>query len=346
MLMAVSPSPVAPEQNVMMKRRTLLAAATALPAALLAARARSQSLPGWPSWPARPVKLIVPFAPGGSTDILGRVLAQRLGDLLKQAFVVDNRPGAGAMVGADAAAKSAPDGYTLVMSNNASHSIGPQIYANPPYRPLEDFAHIALLGTFPNMFIVRADHPAKTFAEWLALARAKPGVLNFASAGVGSAGFLTGELLKLRAAIDIVHIPYKGTGPANADLLGGQLDAVFDGPVAAGPHLKSGRTRALAVTSDKRIRQYPDVPTMDELVPGVTGEAWFGVSAPARTPREVIERLQTELMKLHAQPEFAMRLFDIGLTPRALAGADFTAFVRNEFAKWTPVIKAAGVRVD
>ena len=262
----------------MTKRRSLLraalagtVAAAAAPGGFIASRAFAQA------WPVRPIKLIVPFAPGGSTDILGRLLAQRLTGALKQAVVVENRPGAGAMVGADAAAKSAPDGYTLLMSNNASHSIGPQMMANPPYQPLEDFAHIALLGTFPNLFIVRADHPAQTFDEWLALARAKPGALNFASAGVGSAGFLTGELLKRRAGVDIVHIPYKGTGPANLDLLGGQLDAVLDGPVAAGPHLKSGRTRALAVTSEKRIRQYPDVPSLDEFVPGATGEAWFEI---------------------------------------------------------------------
>ena len=226
-----------------MHRRNLLSAAAgavALPAALTPWHAYAQA------WPTRAVRIIVPFAPGGSTDILARFLAQRLQETMQSSFVIDNRPGAGGTVGADAAAKAAPDGYTLFMSNNASISLGPQINS-VNYKPLDDFAHLALLGLFPNLLIVRTDHPAKTLQEFIALARAKPGVLNYSSAGVGSAGFLSGELLKQRAGIDMVHIPYKGTGPAVADMIAGQLDAVLDGPIAAGPYLRSGRARALAV---------------------------------------------------------------------------------------------------
>ena len=204
------------------------------------------------AWPNRPIRLIVPFAPGGSTDILARFLAQRLQDGTKASYVVENRPGAGGTVGADAAAKAAPDGYTLFMSNNASISLGPQINS-VTYKPMDDFAHLVLLGMLPNLLVVRADHPAKNFREFIAMARAKPGVLNYSSAGVGSAGYLSGELLKQRAGIDMVHIPYKGTGPATADMIAGQLDAVLDGPVAAGGYIRGGRARALAAASSERL---------------------------------------------------------------------------------------------
>ena len=295
------------------------------------------------AWPARPIRIIVPFAPGGSTDILARFLAQRMQDAMKVSFVVENRPGAGGTVGADAAAKAAADGYTLFMSNNASISLGPQISA-VTYKPVEDFAHLLLLGMLPNLFIVRSDHPAKSFQEFIAMARAKPGVLNYSSAGVGSAGFLSGELLKQRAGIDMVHIPYKGTGPATADMIAGQLDAVLDGPVAAGPYLRSGRARALAVASSERLRAYPEAPTMDEVVPGTGGEAWFGISTQAAVPRDILDKLRAELIRVVTQPEMQAKLGDLGLTPRFMAGADYTAFIQSEIRRWGPVIRAAGVK--
>ena len=267
------------------------------------------------AWPARPIRIIVPFAPGGSTDILARFLAQRMQEAMKASFVVENRPGAGGTVGADAAAKAAADGYTLFMSNNASISLGPQVSA-VTYKPVEDFAHLVLLGMLPNLFIVRSDHPANSFQAFIAMARAKPGVLNYSSAGVGSAGFLSGELLKQRAGIDMVHIPYKGTGPATADMIAGQLDAVLDGPVAAGGYIRGGRARALAAASSERLKAYPDVPTMDEVVPGTGGEAWFGISTQAQVPRDILERLQPELVKVIAQAEFQGKLAELGLTPR------------------------------
>ena len=321
-----------------MKRRTLLAAAATLAVTpVIASRAQAQA------WPSRPIRIIVPFAPGGSTDILARYLAQRLQDTIKTSFVVENRPGAGGTVGADAAAKAAPDGYTLFMSNNASISLGPQINS-VTYKPVEDFAHLVLLGLFPNLFIVRADHPAKTFQEFIALARAKPGVLNYSSAGVGSAGFLSGELLKQRAGIDMVHIPYKGTGPAVADMIAGQLDAVLDGPIAAGPYLRSGRARALAVAGSERLRAWPNVPTMDEIVPGTGGDAWFGISTQAGVPRDILDHLQTALTKVITQPEVQARLGELGLNPRFMQRAEYTAFIQNEIRTWGPVIRAAGVK--
>ena len=314
------------------RRFLLFAAAAGVPTAV-----RAQA------WPARPIRIIVPFAPGGSTDILARFLAQRMQDAMKVSFVVENRPGAGGTVGADAAAKAAADGYTLFMSNNASISLGPQISA-VTYKPVEDFAHLLLLGMLPNLFIVRSDHPAKSFQEFIAMARAKPGVLNYSSAGVGSAGFLSGELLKQRAGIDMVHIPYKGTGPATADMIAGQLDAVLDGPVAAGPYLRGGRARAHAVASSERLRAYPEAPTMDEVVPGTGGEAWFGISTQAAVPRDILDKLRAELIRVVTQPEMQAKLGDLGLTPRFMAGADYTAFIQSEIRRWGPVIRAAGVK--
>ena len=325
-----------------MHRRNLLGAAlgaTLMTGTGLALPARAQT------WPARPIRIIVPFAPGGSTDILARFLALRLQEAMKVSFVVDNRPGAGGTVGADAAAKATPDGYTVFMSNNASISLGPQM-SQVGYKPLDDFAHLVLLGLFPNLLIVRTDHPAKTFQEFIALARAKPGVLNYSSAGIGSMGFLSGELLKQRAAIDMVHIPYKGTGPAVADMIAGQLDAVFDGPIAAGPYLRSGRARALAVAGSERLRAWPEVPVMDEIVPGTGGDAWFGISTQAAVPREIADKLQAALAGLVVQPEVQAKLAELGLAPRTLTGAAFTGFIENEIRRWGPVIRSVGVKAN
>ena len=246
-------------------------------------------------------------------------------------------------MGADAAAKAVPDGYTLFMSNNASISLGPQINT-VTYKPMDDFVHLVLLGMLPNLLIVRTDHPAKSFQEFIAMARAKPGVLNYSSAGVGSAGFLSGELLKQRANIDMVHIPYKGTGPATADMVAGQLDAVLDGPVAAGPYIRGGRARALAVASSERLKAFPDVPTMDEVVPGTGGEAWFGISTQAKVPRDILERLLSELSKVVAQPEFQAKLGELGLTPRFMAGTQYTNFIQSEINRWGPVIRSVGLK--
>ncbi|MBL8379004.1 MAG: tripartite tricarboxylate transporter substrate binding protein [Burkholderiales bacterium] len=321
------------------RRRSLVGAGLLGAAALAAAPLRSLAQ----AWPARPIRIIVPFAPGGSTDILARFLAQRLQEATRANFVVENRPGAGGTVGADAAAKAAPDGYTLFMSNNASISLGPQIN-KVAYHPMDDFAHLVLLGMLPNLLIVRTDHPARTFQDFIAMARAKPGVLNYSSAGVGSAGFLSGELLKQRARIDMVHIPYKGTGPATADMVAGQLDAVLDGPVAAGPYIRGGRARALAVASAERLKAYPDVPTMDEVVPGTGGEAWFGISTQSKVPREILERLQNELANAIRLPDVQAKLAELGLTPRYMVGAEYTRFIASEIVRWEPVIRSVGLK--
>jgi tripartite-type tricarboxylate transporter receptor subunit TctC len=298
------------------------------------------------TYPSRPVKLIVPFPPGGSTDVIARMIAQRLGDALKTPVVVENKAGAGSVLGTDAVAKAAADGYTLVVSANPAIAPGPLMRSSIPYDPVRDFSHLALLGTFPNGFVVRAEHPAKTMAEFIAMARARPGAINYASAGLGSAGFLTGELLKQAAGLDMVHVPYKGSGPAITDLLGGQLDGMFESLVTATAYVRGGKLRLLAVSGDARSKTFPDVPTLSEVVPGVVGGAWFGVSAPARLPASVALRLQTEVQAIMTAPDIQARLGELGMTPLPLGGADFVAFILAENRKWGPVIKAGKITVE
>jgi len=298
------------------------------------------------NYPARSIKLIVPFPPGGSTDVVARLLAQRLGDALKQPVVVENKPGVGSVLGTDFVAKAAPDGYTLVMAANSSIAPGPLMRSNMPYDPIKDFVHIALIGSFPNGFMVRADHPAKTMQEFLALARAKPGSINYASAGIGTSGFLSGELLKQTAQINMLHIPYKGSGPAITDLLGGQLDALFEGLVTATGYAKSGKLRLLAVTSERRVKSFPDVPTLSEVVPGVSGAAWFGISAPAKTPAAITERLQADVLAIVQSPDMQSRLMDLGMTPLAFGALEYLSFINNENRLWLPVIKTANIKVE
>jgi tripartite-type tricarboxylate transporter receptor subunit TctC len=295
------------------------------------------------AYPARPVRLVVPFAPGGATDVIARLIAQKLGDALNGSVIVDNKPGAGSMLGTDLVAKSTPDGYTLVVTNGAAITTGPMISANIAYKPMEDFVHFFLIGTFPNALVVRTEHPARTLAELLAMARAKGTPINFASAGIGSAGFFTGELLKQVSKVEMMHIPYKGTGPATIDLLGGQIDAMFDGLPTAIAAAKAGKERILAVTSAKRVAVLPEVPAINEVVPGVAGEAWFGIAAPARTPAPVVERLQGELQRIVAQPATAARLVELGMIPLGTTGAEVGTFLQAENKKWAPVVEAARI---
>jgi tripartite-type tricarboxylate transporter receptor subunit TctC len=309
-------------------------------AALLARAAHAQA------WPARPIRLIVPFAVGGSGDLVGRLVAEKLANALGQSVIVDNRGGNGSILGTGLAARAAPDGYTLVLSNGAAITTGPLIGQQVPYQPLKDFTHIALLGTFTNALIVRADHPARNLAEFLAMARARPGKISYGSAGVGSAGFLTGELLKQLAGIDIVHIPYKGTSPALTELLGGQLDAMFNALIAAAPHIKAGKVRALAIASSARDPGFPDIPTMAETVSGAVGDAWFGLSGPAQMPAPVVERLHAEVVRLMGSNEVKDRLVTLGLLAQPLGPKAFTAFIEAENRKWAPVIRSAHIKPE
>jgi tripartite-type tricarboxylate transporter receptor subunit TctC len=297
-------------------------------------------------YPNRPIKWIVPFAPGGSGDLIARLLAERMSQGLGQAVIIDNRGGNGSVLGTDLAARAPADGYTWVLSNGAAITTGPLMGQNIGYQPLEDFVHVQLIGSFANALIVRHDHPAKTVQDLLALARDKPGKLSYGSAGVGSAGNLTGELLKQLTKIQMVHVPYKGSGPALNDLLGGQIDLMFNALIASAPHIRAGRVRALALTGSQRDRDFPQVPTLAETVPGAVGDAWFGLSVPARTPPAVVERLRSEMSRVLNAPETRSKLAEMGMQTLNLGPREFQDFVQQEIRKWGPVIKAAQIKAE
>ncbi|MDN3920292.1 Bug family tripartite tricarboxylate transporter substrate binding protein [Roseateles violae] len=298
------------------------------------------------AYPSRPVRLIVPFAAGGTADVVARVVGAKLGERLGQPVIIENRGGAGSITGTDAGAKAPADGYTLTITNGAAVTTGPLLGQRMPYKPLEDFVHVFLIGTFPNMLVVRTESPAKSLQDFLARARKERNGVSWGSAGVGSAGYLAGELLQQLAKVPMVHVPYKGTGPAMNDLLGGTIDAMLTSPAVAAPHIRSGKLRALGVSSSKRLSDFPDVPAMQEVVPGAVGDAWFGVSVPAKTPPAIVERLRAELERVLRAPELRSQLHEAGLTPAALGPVEFEKFLRQEVAKWTPVIRTANISLD
>ena len=320
---------------------SVLAALTALALGVLSLPAQAQA-----PYPNKPIKWIVPFAPGGSGDLIARLLAERMSQGLGQAVIIDNRGGNGSVLGTDLAARAPADGYTWVLSNGAAITTGPLMGQNIGYQPLEDFVHVQLIGSFANALIVRHDHPAKTVQDLLALARDKPGKLSYGSAGVGSAGNLTGELLKQLTKIQMVHVPYKGSGPALNDLLGGQIDLMFNALIASAPHIRAGRVRALALTGSQRDRDFPQVPTLAETVPGAVGDAWFGLSVPARTPPAVVERLRSEMSRVLNAPETRSKLAEMGMQTLNLGPREFQDFVQQEIRKWGPVIKAAQIKAE
>ncbi|MBV9190565.1 MAG: tripartite tricarboxylate transporter substrate binding protein [Betaproteobacteria bacterium] len=310
----------------------LLALATALVPVFAAAQA---------PYPTRPVKLVVPFPPGGSTDIVARLLGGKLSESLGQPVVIENKPGAGAALGTETVAKAAPDGYTVLITALPSIVTAPLTNPNVRYDPLRDLTHIAMIGSFPNALVVRSDSPLKSVADLVAYAKANPGRLFYGSAGPGSAGHLTGELLRERAGIDIVHIPYKGAAPAFADLLAGQIGADFDGVLNALHQAQAGRIRLLAVSSSQRLPQHPDLPTIDETVKGVSGDSWFGLAGPANLPAAITQRLEAETVRALDAPDVRSRLEDTGMTVTALRGSAFVDFIRADISKWTSVIKSA-----
>ncbi len=297
-------------------------------------------------YPSRPIRLVVPFAGGGSTDVITRLLSDKLADALGKPLVIENRPGAGSTVGVDIVAKSVPDGYTIAVTANSAVAPGPLMRTSMPYDPIKDLAHIALIGTFTNGFVVRADSPYKTMREFLDAARAKPGKLTYASAGIGTSGWLSGELLKRRANLDMVHVPYKGAGPAAIDLVGGRLDGMFESLVNATPNVRSGKVRLIAVGSAKRARSYPDVPTIAELVPGVVGAPWFGFAAPAKTPTPILQRLERDITGVLRSSDVRNRLEDLGMEPSGAGAAELLAHIHAENALWGPIIKSMNVIVD
>jgi tripartite-type tricarboxylate transporter receptor subunit TctC len=304
------------------------------------------SLLGAQNYPSQPIKLIQPFAPGAASEVALRIVAERLSVALKTTVLIENRPGAGSTLGADSVAKASPDGYTLLASYNSSIAPGPLMYSKIPYDPIKDFQHIALIGVYPQYLIVRADHPAKSIQDFLNTVRTKPGTVNYASAGVGTSGFLVAELLKQTLSLQMTHIPYKGPAPAITDLLGGRLDMVLT--ASATELVKAGKVRVLAVTSEKRVPLYPEIPTLEEIAPGVQAVSWVGISAPAQTPKAITSRLEKEILAVLNTPDMQVRLSEpaLGLFPLTLGTDKFAEFIQKEMRTWSPVIKAGNIRVD
>jgi len=295
-------------------------------------------------YPSRPLRLIVPFPPGGSTDILARALSQKLSENLAQPVVVDNRPGAGGSIGSEAAAKAVPDGYTLLMGQLGPLAVSPAIYRNLPYDPVKSFAPISLMAIVPSVLVVNTSLPFSSAAEVIAYAKANPGKLTYGSAGTGSTSHLTTEYFKLATGTDILHIPYKGVGPMLTDLISGQLAMGINGAPAVMPHVNSGRLRALAVTSLTRLPSLPNIPTLDESgVKGFEANGWYGIVAPAGTPREIVLRLNAEIRRIVATPELRARLDAEGAIPAADSPEEFAAFIASEIARWGAVLKRAGI---
>jgi tripartite-type tricarboxylate transporter receptor subunit TctC len=298
------------------------------------------------TYPERPIRLIVSYPPGGGTDVTARTIVGKLSEGLGRQVVIDNRPGGGSTIGTDLVAKAIPDGYTLLMSDT-TFGILPGLYGKLPFDALHDFQPITQITGVPGALVIHPALPANSVKELVALAKAKPGSLNFGSGGVGTPVHMAGELLKLKAHIDIVHIPYKGAGPAFTDLLGGHLQLMFPTLQSAVPHVKSGRLRLLALTSEKRSPAFPDIPIMEEAgVPGVVAMAWFGIHAPKATPKSVIARLHDEAVNVLRDPTVKERFSTEGADAVGSSPEQFAKFVADEIAKWTKVVKDGGIKAE
>jgi tripartite-type tricarboxylate transporter receptor subunit TctC len=324
-----------------MHRRTFLGLAAVFAGARITA-ARAQSLAG------KQIKLIVPFPPGGATDIVARPFAQMLGDALKATVVIDNRGGAGGSIAADALAKSAPDGLTLMVGTAGTHAINPALYARLPYDVIRDFTPLALIASGPVTVIVYPPLPVKTLADLVALAKQKPGKLNYGSAGVGTPGHLTAEMFRAAAGIDIQHVPYKGGAPAITDLIGGQIQIMFEPLQASLSNIQGGKVRALALSSKARATIVPDVPTIAESgYAGFETTAWWGVFAPANLPGTLTTSLVAEITRIGGSETFRSRLEPLGVTAVGnVGGAAFAEFQKGEIAKWGNAVRDAGVKID
>lgn len=325
----------------LMTRRTVTLAAAL---GWLTGAARAQD-----KWPSKPITYIVPFPAGGTTDVLGRLIGQKLGAVLGTTIVVDNRGGAGGSLGSEIAARAAPDGYTLLGGTVSSHAINVSLYPKLGYDPIKSFTPIALIGTNPVVLVVNQASPYKTLADIVAAAKAKK-PLSSASAGSGTSQHLALELLKWKAGVDITHIPYKGSGPAIQDVIGGQVDMMFDTSVVAGPHIDSGKLRAIAVSSAKRLPSLPNVPTVAESgVPGLADyevTSWQAIFAPAGTPKAIVDRLHAEIAKIMKEPEIQDRIAKLGMQGADMTIEQIAAFQKAEVTKWAAVIKAANIKLE
>jgi len=309
--------------------------------ASLAAFAHAQA------WPSKPIKYVVPFAPGGTTDILARTVGEKLALALGQPVVIENKPGAGGGVGAEFTAKSAPDGYTIMGGTISTHAINASLYDKLPYDPVRDFVAITLIARVPNMLVVNPSVPAGSVKELIALLKANPNKYTFASSGNGTSQHLSGELFKSMAGVEMQHIPYKGSPPALQDVVGGQVTMTFDNITTAWPLAKAGKLRALAVTTATRSAIAPEVPTLAESgLPGFEVGSWQGVFAPAGTPPAIVRRLNVEIVKILNLPDVKERLVGLGAEPVGNSSEEFSAMVKGEVVKWADVVKKSGAKVD
>lgn len=298
------------------------------------------------AYPAKSIRFIVPFAPGGGNDILGRVVALKLNESFGVPVVVDNRPGAGGTLGTDLTVKAPPDGYTVLI-NNLSVAVNVTLYSRLPYDPLKDLQTVSLVGRQPNILVVHPALPVKSWKELQALARARPGQLAFSSGGVGSSSHLAGELLKVLARIDLVHVPYKGMGPALVDLISGQVQLAMATMASALPHIRSGRLRPLAVSTARRVAVVPEVPTLQEAgLRGYEHSTWYGLYVPAGTPRPVVDRLNDAVRKIVSSDDVKQKFGPQGVEPESSSPEEFRAFLTAEIAKWARIVKGAGLRAD
>jgi tripartite-type tricarboxylate transporter receptor subunit TctC len=298
-------------------------------------------------YPSKPIRFVVPYPAGGPLDTVARLLGQKVSEAVKQPLVIDNKPGAGGNIGADAVAKAPADGYTILMGAVATHAINPSLYPNMPYDAARDFAPITQVASTPNVLVVNPSVPASSVREFIAYAKAHPGKLNFGSGSTGSAGHLAGELFKTMAGVEMTHVPYKGAGPAMNDLIGGQIQLMFDNLASSLGQVRAGKVRALAVTTARRSALAPDLPTIAESgLPGFDISTWFGVFAPAGTPRDVLERLHAEFAHALAAPELREKMLNLGAEPVGSTPDQFAAYIRAESEKYARVIRASGAKAD
>ena len=297
-------------------------------------------------YPTKPIRMLVGYPPSGPTDLTARIAAQHLSEVLGQQVVVDNRPGAGGTVSMMSLTQSPPDGYTLALVSNGEMAISPNLRPNLGYDPLKSVAFISRIGASQLVLLVHPSLPAKSVKDLIAIAKARPGAINFASSGVGSTAHLSGELLKHMAGIDIVHVPYKGAGPAMTDLMGGQVQMLITGFSGAAPHVKAGRLRALGATGPKRMEAMPELPTIAETVPDYEVTSWYGIVAPVGTPTPVLTRLHRELAAMARRKDIAARLVALGIEPEGNTPEAFATQTRREIERWAKVVKLAGVKLD
>ena len=330
-----------------MRVRSAQSVFSAMPIAILLCCAAWASAAAAQVWPSKPVRLIVPFAPGGSADTLGRLVAQKLSESFKQTFVVENRGGAGGVIGSELVAKAPADGYTLLVSGVASHCIAPALSKEFPFDPLRDFTHIALFGGPPGVLVVHPGVAAKDLREFVALLKAQPGRISYGSPGNGTQGHLLAEQLKQVAGIEMTYVPYKGAGPAVADMIAGHVSAGSTTLSTAATQIRAGKLRALAVSSSRRLADFPDVPTYAELgYPELTATIWFSLSGPAGVPRDIVNRLNSEVRRILQQAGVRERLRPEGVEIGDLDPQAFSAYVAAELKRWAPVVRAAGARAD